>query len=103
MAVVKKGSKPDFHGAMHSSQSRDMYHAFLADLRQRYAADKIKDGEFGAMMDVALVNDGPVTILLDSRDGNSSGASTPQSQAAAAKQARREVLRVAHKQLCNAN
>ncbi|SCZ90867.1 BZ3500_MvSof-1268-A1-R1_Chr1-3g02330 [Microbotryum saponariae] len=68
MAVTKKGSKPDFHGAMAASQSKAMYDTFLTDLRTKYQHDKIKDGQFGAMMDVQLINDGPATIILDSID-----------------------------------
>ncbi|GAA6026091.1 hypothetical protein JCM11491_003276, partial [Sporobolomyces phaffii] len=45
MANLKKGSKPDFHGAMSSETSKQMYHDFLQDLRTKYAADKIQDGE----------------------------------------------------------
>ena len=44
-----------------SLQAQDAYAAFVAQLRQAYQADKVFDGVFGAMMDVALVNDGPVT------------------------------------------
>ncbi|GAA5858352.1 hypothetical protein JCM8547_004662 [Rhodosporidiobolus lusitaniae] len=66
MANLRKGSKPDFHGAMSSETSKAFYEAFLQDMRSKYKADKIFDGEFGAMMDVQLVNDGPVTLILDS-------------------------------------
>ncbi|GAA6063814.1 hypothetical protein JCM10212_001645 [Sporobolomyces blumeae] len=66
MANLRKGSKPDFHGAMSSDTSKKMYLDFLDDLRTKYRADKVLDGEFGAMMDVQLVNDGPVTLILDS-------------------------------------
>ncbi|GAA5882799.1 hypothetical protein JCM16303_002464 [Sporobolomyces ruberrimus] len=66
MANLKKGSKPDFHGAMSSETSKQMYLDFLQELRTKYRSDKIQDGEFGAMMDVQLVNDGPVTLILDS-------------------------------------
>ncbi|SCV68752.1 BQ2448_873 [Microbotryum intermedium] len=68
MANTKKGSKPDFHGAMAASQSKAMYDTFSADLRAKYQDDKIKDGRFGAMVDVQLINDGPATIILDSID-----------------------------------
>ena len=44
-----------------------MYNSFLDLLKNNYESEKIKDGVFGAMMDVALVNDGPVTLMLDSR------------------------------------
>ncbi|GAA5924465.1 hypothetical protein JCM1841_004592 [Sporobolomyces salmonicolor] len=65
-AALKKGSKPDFHAAMSSETSKKMYEDFLQDLRHKYRADQIQDGQFGAMMDVQLINDGPVTLILDS-------------------------------------
>lgn len=42
---VLKGSKPDFHLSMKSSQSKDMYHDFLARLRKAYKSDRIKGKE----------------------------------------------------------
>ncbi|KAF9953911.1 D-tyrosyl-tRNA(Tyr) deacylase [Mortierella alpina] len=64
---VIKGSKPDFHLSMKSDTSKQMYHEFLDRLKKAYQADRIKDGEFGAMMLVNIANDGPVTLELDSR------------------------------------
>jgi D-tyrosyl-tRNA(Tyr) deacylase len=50
-------------------QAREAYAAFLEQLRGGYGLpDRVQDGVFGAMMDVGLVNDGPVTFLLDSAD-----------------------------------
>lgn len=67
MANTTKGNKPDFHRAMSTEPSRELYARFLERLGQSYHPDKIKDGKFGAMMDVSLTNDGPVTFTLDSR------------------------------------
>ncbi|KAK5827655.1 d-tyrosyl-tRNA deacylase 1-like protein [Linnemannia elongata] len=64
---VIKGSKPDFHLSMKSETSKQMYHEFLNRLKKAYQPDRIKDGEFGAMMLVNIANDGPVTLELDSR------------------------------------
>ncbi|KAI9164619.1 D-tyrosyl-tRNA(Tyr) deacylase [Blastocladiella emersonii ATCC 22665] len=64
---MAKGNKPDFHGSMGAAGARDMYAGFLEKMRKGYASDKIHDGVFQAMMQVALVNDGPVTIILDSK------------------------------------
>ncbi|KAK3813266.1 MAG: D-Tyr tRNAtyr deacylase-like domain-containing protein [Benniella sp.] len=64
---VIKGSKPDFHLSMKSETSKAMYHDFLERLKKAYHPDRIKDGEFGAMMIVNIANDGPVTLELDSR------------------------------------
>ena len=62
-----KGTKPDFHYAMSSDQSKEFYEKFLANLKKMYKQDKIKDGRFGAYMQVNIQNDGPVTLLLDSK------------------------------------
>ena len=53
---------------MKSIEAEEMYNSFLEMLRIGYKTDKIKDGKFGAMMDVELINDGPVTLVIDSRD-----------------------------------
>ena len=64
---VMKGNKPDFHLAMAGDKSKLFYEDFLAEMRKSYKNDdKIKDGVFGAMMEVNIVNDGPVTLELDS-------------------------------------
>ncbi|KAJ3256724.1 D-tyrosyl-tRNA(Tyr) deacylase [Boothiomyces macroporosus] len=65
-AKTSKGSKPDFHLAMKADFSKPLYELFLRKLEALHP--KVKDGEFGAMMDVELVNDGPVTIILDSEN-----------------------------------
>ena len=61
-----KGNKPDFHLAMGPNESRALYEHFLTRLRDQYQPDRIRDGQFGAMMEVNIVNDGPVTINLES-------------------------------------
>jgi len=64
-----KGNKPDFHSAMKSSESKKLYENVLQSLRNQYSnsPEIIQEGVFGNRMEVALVNDGPVTIQLDSR------------------------------------
>ncbi|KAI0822781.1 D-tyrosyl-tRNA deacylase [Trametes gibbosa] len=66
LANTSKG-KPDFHRAMASGPSQDLYGTFLTRMGEMYKPEKIKDGRFGAMMDVRLTNEGPVTFTLDSR------------------------------------
>uniref|UniRef100_A0A7E4ZW17 D-aminoacyl-tRNA deacylase n=1 Tax=Panagrellus redivivus TaxID=6233 RepID=A0A7E4ZW17_PANRE len=63
-----KGNKVDYHKAMEPVKAKEFYSQFLTDLTKAHPNGRIKDGIFGAMMDVNIVNDGPVTILLDSRD-----------------------------------
>lgn len=65
-----KGNKPDFHYAMQGEAAQELYNKFLDTLRIKYEADKIKDGKFGAYMQVHIVNDGPVTLELESKREN---------------------------------
>lgn len=66
--TIKKGTKPDFHKATKGESALVLYETLLQNLRAGLGDNKVKDGEFGAMMDVALVNDGPVTIVWDTSD-----------------------------------
>jgi len=63
---ASKGRRPSFIDAAPPNLAIPLYEKFVALLRDR-AAGKIpvETGEFGAMMDVELVNDGPVTLLLE--------------------------------------
>jgi D-tyrosyl-tRNA(Tyr) deacylase len=61
---TRKGRRPSFVGAAGPGRAIPLYRRFLELLRQR-APGKVECGEFGAMMDVELVNDGPVTLILD--------------------------------------
>ena len=63
---VGKGNKPDYKLSMKSDPAREMYQSFLDLVRAQYEADMVQDGVFGAMMDVELVNDGPVTLIIES-------------------------------------
>jgi D-tyrosyl-tRNA(Tyr) deacylase len=65
-AKVSKGTKPDFHNAMPGERSKQVYLDVLDRLAKGYRTVAVKDCVFGAMMEVAIVNDGPVTIVLDS-------------------------------------
>lgn len=67
--TVKKGTKPDFHRAAKGQVAVDLYTEFLEKLRKELGdEERVKDGQFGAMMDVELVNEGPVTIVWDTSD-----------------------------------
>ncbi|KAH3677167.1 hypothetical protein WICPIJ_009021, partial [Wickerhamomyces pijperi] len=68
MARTKKGTKPDFHEAAKGPQAKPLYDLFLSKLRKDLGENNVKDGVFGAMMDVMIVNDGPITINLDTDD-----------------------------------
>lgn len=66
LQAVLKGNKPDYHLAMGGEQSETFYQDFLNHMRTVYRTDAIKDGKFGAYMQVHIQNDGPVTISLES-------------------------------------
>jgi D-tyrosyl-tRNA(Tyr) deacylase len=61
----RKGRRPSFVAAADPETARPLYEHFIAQVRQR--SIHVETGEFQAMMDVHLINDGPVTLLLDSR------------------------------------
>jgi D-tyrosyl-tRNA(Tyr) deacylase len=63
--TLDKGTRPDFHRAAPPDQARALYETFLGQLEAELG-ERVERGEFGADMQVALVNDGPVTLLLDS-------------------------------------
>ena len=64
---ASKGRRPSFISAAPPDAAVPLYEEFVALLRERGAGGGITvaTGEFGAMMDVELVNDGPVTLILD--------------------------------------
>lgn len=62
LASTKKGNKPDFHKSAAPPKGKELYDAFVSQVRNLYHDDRVKDGVFQAMMDVGLVNDGPVGI-----------------------------------------
>ncbi len=61
---TRKGRRPSFVGAAGPEVAVPLYDAFVALLRER-APGRVETGVFGAMMDVELVNDGPVTLVLE--------------------------------------
>ncbi|ETN58972.1 D-tyrosyl-tRNA(Tyr) deacylase [Anopheles darlingi] len=61
-----KGNRPDFSRAMQGTEAQELYGTLLTKLRDLYLADRIKDGRFGAMMQVHIQNDGPVTLEIES-------------------------------------
>ncbi|XP_041911066.1 D-aminoacyl-tRNA deacylase 1 [Arvicola amphibius] len=66
LQCVLKGNKPDFHLAMPTEQAESFYNSFLEQLRKSYRPELVRDGKFGAYMQVHIQNDGPVTIELES-------------------------------------
>ncbi len=61
---ARKGRRPSFFNAKNPDDARKMYNDFVEKLKENIT---VKTGEFQADMDVEIINDGPVTILLDSK------------------------------------
>jgi D-tyrosyl-tRNA(Tyr) deacylase len=64
LADTRKGKRPSFVRAAPPEEAEQLFDYFCERLREA-GAGPVKTGSFGAMMDVALVNDGPVTIVLE--------------------------------------
>ena len=61
-----RGNRPSFYEAMPPAEAQQVYDDFAETLRQQHP--RLKEGQFGAFMQVRLTNDGPVTILIDSQE-----------------------------------
>ena len=66
-ASSKKGNRPSYIRSAPPPVAIPLYEDFLLDLRARFDGP-VETGQFGAMMEVSLLNDGPVTIILDSQN-----------------------------------
>ena len=66
-ASTKKGNRPSYIRSAPGAVSRPMYERFMARIEAELG-QKVPTGEFGADMQVSLVNDGPVTIWIDSKN-----------------------------------
>jgi D-tyrosyl-tRNA(Tyr) deacylase len=66
-ASTKKGNRPSYIRASKPDFAIPMYEKFIISIESALGK-KVGTGKFGAMMDVALVNDGPVTIIIDSKN-----------------------------------
>ena len=66
-ASTRKGNRPSYIKAARPDFAIPMYEKFIAKLEEE-TGKAVQTGEFGAMMDVELVNDGPVTIIIDTKN-----------------------------------
>lgn len=66
-AKTRKGNRPSYIRAAHPDIAVPLYNRFIGQLEKELGKE-IKTGEFGAMMQVKSVNDGPVTIIIDTKE-----------------------------------
>jgi D-tyrosyl-tRNA(Tyr) deacylase len=64
-ADTRKGNRPNFTGAARPERAKELYNCFTNELKALLGKNRVAEGVFGAMMDVQLINDGPVTIWID--------------------------------------
>ena len=67
LASTKKGNRPSFIRSASPDKALDLYNLFIQFLKKATSL-KVKTGEFGSDMQISLINDGPVTITLDSKN-----------------------------------
>ncbi|HSO66940.1 MAG TPA: D-aminoacyl-tRNA deacylase [Desulfatirhabdiaceae bacterium] len=65
LADCKKGRRPSFVAAARPEKAIPLYERFIEQIRK--AGLPVQTGQFGAMMDVTLINDGPVTLIVESK------------------------------------
>jgi len=67
LADTRKGNRPSFTAAAPPAEAERLYERFAEVLRMEIGNDRVATGVFRAMMDVHLVNDGPVTLIIESK------------------------------------
>lgn len=67
-ASTKKGNRPSYIKAARPETAIPLYELFIVEMKKLAGEEKVKTGVFGADMKVELLNDGPVTILIDSKN-----------------------------------
>ena len=66
-ADTRKGNRPSFVDAARPEVAEQLYEVFIQSLKSAIGEEHVRTGVFRAMMDVSLVNEGPVTILVESK------------------------------------
>lgn len=64
---AQRGNRPSFTSAAKPETAIPLYEKFIKRMKENLGEGKIKVGIFGAMMEVKIINDGPVTIIIDSK------------------------------------
>ena len=63
-----KGNRPGFIEAARPKEAVPLYEKFIKRVKENLGDDKVKTGIFGAMMEVRIINDGPVTVIIESKE-----------------------------------
>jgi len=66
---AQRGNRPSFTDAAKPDEAIPLYEKFINRMKENLGDDKVKSGIFGAMMLIKIFNDGPVTIIIDSKSG----------------------------------
>lgn len=65
---TRKGNRPSYSDAAGPELAESLYNRFIAEMKSRAGQNKVQSGVFKAMMKVELINDGPVTVLVESKE-----------------------------------
>jgi D-tyrosyl-tRNA(Tyr) deacylase len=65
---TSKGNRPGFTDAAKPELAIPLYNKFIERMKENLGEEKIKEGIFGEMMEVKIINDGPVTVIVESKN-----------------------------------
>jgi D-aminoacyl-tRNA deacylase len=65
---TSKGNRPNFTEAARPELAVPLYNKFIERMKENLGDDKVKEGLFGEMMEVKIINDGPVTVIVESKN-----------------------------------
>jgi len=65
---TNKGNRPSFTEAARPELAVPLYNKFIERMKENLGEDKVKEGLFGKMMEVKIINDGPVTVIVESQN-----------------------------------